>query len=156
MNVVGTGSPQVLTIRFERCEIDGLRAALHRRRAAVTEAAAAAHKRARPEVGAGSDAVEGPHDELVEVSRVLNELEAFDVVDENVVELIGPTWLWAKVLRDASERAVDALADAMQRFGDPACHCRPGELRAAAAAAHAWTDTRLDYHHVDNHGMDRW
>src|SRR5829696_8663821 len=75
VKVVGTGAPRMLTLRLKRCEIDVLRDELHHRRAVITEAAAAAHAASTvPERGAGDPDVQHRHDELLLISRLLDEL----------------------------------------------------------------------------------
>ena len=157
MKVVGTGAPVVLTVRFERCELDVLRDELHHVRAGVTESAAVAHQRATdPGAGAGSAAVESNHQRLVELSALLDQVELLDPEEEEPLEVAGPSAFFASVIRGAATEAAERYADAMRRFRDPDEHCSREELRAAAEAARAWTETLLGYDFVENHGMRRW
>jgi hypothetical protein len=72
MKVVGTGAPRMRTVRFKSCELKVGREALRDRRPAVTAEAAEAQARA----GARRCEVEDRHDELILVSRLLDDLRA--------------------------------------------------------------------------------
>jgi hypothetical protein len=117
---MGTGGPEVLTIRFGHCELDALAGELCRLRAQMTERAAAAHRRAdESDSPVTTAAVESHHQDLVELSRVLNQLDALDQADTEPVEVAGPAWFLAGVVRGAATSAVAGLAEAMDRFRDP-------------------------------------
>jgi hypothetical protein len=104
--------------------------------------------------GGTSDPTIGGHDEeLAEIAYVLGQLYAAQSIDDRPVQITGPTWLLATVVRNASEAALAQLVDAVRRFRAHVPRSTPRELAAAADTASAWAQTLVEYHHVDNHGL---
>jgi hypothetical protein len=154
VKVIGTGAPRMLTIHLKPCEIDVLRDELHHRRAVITEAAAAAHARsAAPEAGAGDPEVEDRHDELLLISRLLDQLRS-PAPRDHAREIVGPTWVLAPVIRGAAGEAADRLAVAVARFGEDRGTPTPDQLRAAVDTASAWTATLIGLDHAENHAVE--
>src|SRR4051794_26119719 len=103
MKVVGTGAPRMLTVRFKPCEVSVLRDELRRRRAVITEAAAAAHARPTvPASGAGDGEVEDWHDELFLITRLIDDLKVPPRSADEPREVVVPTWVMAPVIRGAA------------------------------------------------------
>jgi hypothetical protein len=164
VKVIGTGVPEMLTIRFELRELELLRAELLRQRAVWT---ARERKRApsaeeelqemlhdgRPRHRAMAARAEEPASELEQFSAVLEQIDAAYGQRGESVEILGPTWLLVPVVRGASREAFDRLSDALTRFADPRTYCTLRELQSAIAAAHAWMDTLAGCDYVENHGL---
>jgi hypothetical protein len=154
MKVVGTGAPQVLTIRFRACEIGVLRDELHHRRAALTEAAVEAHARSTARAaGAGDREVEDRHGELLLISRLLDDAHRPAPKGEPY-EIVGPAWLLGPVIRGAAGEAVARLATAVQEFAEDQRPPTQDQVRGALDSACAWTATLLGLDHAENHGLD--
>jgi hypothetical protein len=153
MKVVGTGAPRMLTIRLKPCEVGVFRDELHHRRAAVTEAAAAAHSRSvAPTTLAGDRDVEDHHDELFLIMTLLDELRT-PVPPGQPRELVGPTWLLGPIIRGVAGEAVDRLQSAVERFREDRGTPTPDELRGALDCACACTATLIGLDYADNHGV---
>jgi hypothetical protein len=143
----------MLTLRLRRCEIDVLADELHHRRAAITEAAAAADAvNTRHETAARDPEVEERHDELLLVSRLLGELRT-PAPEGHAREIVGPTWLLAPVIRGAAGEAVARLAAAVDEFREDRGTPTPDQLRAAVDTASAWTATLIGLDHAENHAV---
>jgi hypothetical protein len=154
MKVVGTGAPVMLTLHLESCEVEVLRDELHHRRAVMTEAAARAHERnVGLGAGASSREVETPHDELVVMAGVLDQLFRPGISNDDTVELIGPTWLLGPSIRGATAEAAHRLLTLVERYREER-NCSAQDLRHAANVLTAWVRTMLDYDYVENHAMD--
>ena len=151
MKVVGTGSPMMLTVRAKPCEVGVLRDVLLRRRAEVVEDASrlhppAGHKDPDPDA-------EGPHDELVLLSRVLDDLRRGAGPSEPR-ELVGPTWLLDPIIRDASTEAVERLLQTVEAFRADTGRVPADQLRAAVDAASACTATLIALDYAQNHAVE--
>src|SRR5215217_7891862 len=121
----------MLTLRLRRCEIDVLRDELHHRRAVITEAATAAHAASTGSATGTTDAdVEHRHDELLLISRLLDELHAPTPVGQSR-EIVGPTWLLAPVIRGAAGEAVARLVAAVDQFREDRGKPTADQLRSA-------------------------
>ncbi len=155
MKVIGTGAPDIVSIRFEACELDVLRSELCQVRALAIDGAYHAHHNGN---GNGvADVVENRYAELLEVSRALDRLDRqLDVGEDDEVPIVmeGPSWFWAPVISSGAGTASERLFDALERYRESRYDCKPEELRAAAAGAGAWAETLLAYHYVDNHGLN--
>jgi hypothetical protein len=152
MKVIGTGAPRMLTVRLRSCELAVLRDELLHRRAAITEAAA--HAQATGDApGAGDRAIEGRYDELLLISRLLDELHAY-APRARSRQIVGPTWLLGPVIRGAATEAVERLRDAVTGFAADTGAPSPVELRAALETACACTATLMGLDHAENHAVD--
>lgn len=158
MKVIGTGSPAMLTLRLEECEIEVLCDELQHRRAVKAEAAAVAHERSAGQgAGAGTREVEDPHDELVVIAGVLDQLSGggrpSDERSGGRAEIVGPTWLLGPSIRGATAEAAHRLLATLDRYRDERA-CTAEEMRAAVKTVTAWVETMVDYDYTENHGMD--
>jgi len=143
----------MLTLRLKQREVDVLRDELHHRRAAITEAAAAAHAASTvPEAGAGDPDVERRHDELLLISRLLDELHTPAPLGQSR-EIVGPTWLLAPVIRGAAGEAVARLVAAVDQFREDRGMPSSDQLRVAVDTARAWTATLIGLDHAENHAV---
>lgn len=153
MKVVGTGSPAMLTLRLEECEIEVLRDELRHRRAVMADAATHAHERSTgPGAGGGTREVEDPHDDLIVIAGVLDQIARWDRAAEPL-EIVGPTWLLGPSIRAATSEAAHQLLGTLDRYRDEGA-CTAEEMRDAVKVATAWVETVLDYDFVENKGMD--
>ncbi len=159
MKVVGTGAPRMLTIRFERCELDVLRDELEQRRGVIVEAIAHAQGKATsaPRALPGGERpereLEHRRDELLLVSQLLDELRR-PAPREEPREVVGPTWLLADVIRGASGEAIDRLVRGVEEFREDRGRPSAEELRGVLAAAAAWVETLIGLDYADNHAVD--
>jgi hypothetical protein len=154
MKVIGTGAPRMLTVRFRPCEVGVVLDELHHQRAVVTEAAAHADDHSdAPGAGANDDpAVEGHHDELFLIARLLDDLRAPSPPDR-LREVMAPTALLGPVIRGAAVEAVERLCDAVRKFAADTGAGTPEEVRGAVDAAAALTATLIGLDHAENHGV---
>jgi len=153
MKVVGTGDPQMLTVRLKPCEIAVVRDELDQRRRVVTEAAAAAQASDRPSVASRyhRDHEKDHHGELLLISRLLNQLRTPPPPGQQVRQLVGPTWLLGDVIRDAAGTAVARFASAVDEFREDRGTPTPEELRAALETAGAATATLIGLDRAENY-----
>jgi hypothetical protein len=153
VKVVGTGAPQMLTLRPRRGELALLRAELEERRSVVI---AAAHAQ---EIGSGRGRSVGDpdgerhHDELLLIARLLDQLRTPPAKGQ-APELVGPTWLLGPVIRGAAEEAVERLVSAVSTFTADQGTVTPEQLRAALDAASACTATLIGLDYAENHAVD--
>jgi hypothetical protein len=154
VKVVGTGAPQMLTLRPRRCELAVLRDELEERRCVVTEAAAHAQETGSGRGGpVGDPAAEHHHDELLLISRLLDQLRTPPARGQ-AREVVGPTWLLGPVIRGAAEEAVERLVSAVAKFSADTGTVTPEQLRAALDAARACTATLIGLDYAENHAVD--
>lgn len=145
----------MLTLRLQTCEIDVLRDELHHRRAVITESAAAAHAASRvPEEGDRDAEGEERHDELLLISRLLDQLRTPTPVGEARRVVVAPTWLLAPVVRGAAVEAVVRLSTAVEQFSEDKGVLTPDQVRAAVDTASAWTATLLGVDHAESHAVE--
>jgi hypothetical protein len=151
MKVVGTGAPMMLTVRARACEVSALREVLLRRRNEAVEAAS----RLRTPVGlsAPNPDTEDPHDELVLISKVLDDL-CRSVGPDQPREVVGPTWLLDPIIRDAATEAVVRLVQMVEAFRADTGRVPADELRAAVDAASACTATLIALDYTQNHAVE--
>jgi hypothetical protein len=154
MKVVGTGAPRMLTIRLKPCEVTVFRDELHHRRAAVTEAAAAAHAgTAAPTALAGDRDVEDRHDELFLITALLDQLR-MPAPAGQAREIVGPTWLLAPIIRGVAGEAAYRLQSAVDQFREDRGTPTADELRAAVDTASACAATLIGLDYAENHAVD--
>lgn len=153
MKVVGTGSPEALTLHLQACERETLLEELFRTRAGLITELAGEQARAGSH-GGGDDRVESHHLHLAVLAQIVRQLEDWEPEDGDIVEVRGPNWVLCPVIRQCAQDAQEQLAAALGRFRDPEDSFGADQLRRVADAAHAWVETLIDYEHVDNHGFD--
>jgi hypothetical protein len=154
VKVIGTGAPRMLTVRLNSCEVSVLRDELHHQRAVITEAAAQAHaKSALPGAGASDRDIEDHHDELLLISRLLDDLLA-PVARDRPRELVAPTWVLAPVIRGAAVEAVERLRDVVAAFASDTGARTADEVRAAVHTAAALAATLIGVDHAEHHAVD--
>jgi DNA-binding MarR family transcriptional regulator len=133
MKAVGTGAPQLITLRLDDCEVDLYRHALNTWRLALATAIVEERQ---------TDREDWRNREVVACARLTQQLE-----DANGdPELPGPTDLILRLARDAAREAAHRLLSAI----DERCH---SDLAALAAAARASAETLAAAHHADAHGL---
>jgi hypothetical protein len=151
MKVVGTGSPETLTVRARPCEIRVLRMVTEERRTEATRAAVDLQSSA--ESWADSDRAEqlsSRHRELVAISRIFDQLTQPPTLDQPLV-IAGPAALVAPLVREAARAAVQGLWLAVDNFCVGIRSPTADQLRAQLDAAHACTSTLLALDFVENH-----
>lgn len=95
---------------------------------------------------------ECPHDELLAISKVLDDFRRH-VPPEQTRVLVGPTWLLDSVIRDAASEAVERLSSAVDVFrADTGC-LSADALREAVDAASASVATLIGLDYVQNHAI---
>jgi hypothetical protein len=154
IKVIGTGAPRMLTVRFRPCEVAVLLDELHHRRAVITEAAAHAHAiSTAPGAGAGDEDVEDRHDQLILISRLLDDLHASAPRDQRR-EIVAPAWVLGPVIRGAAVEAVERLCGAVTKFAADKGECTPEEVRGAVDTAAALSATLIGLDHVEHFAVD--
>ena len=154
MKVVGTGSPTMLTIRVRTSEIPVLRDELEERRAVAIAAMADAHARSTTRGATIVDSGDGlGSEELLLISKLLDDLRA-RVLDDQPLEIVGPTWLLDPVIRGAAGEAVERLRLAVDGFRLDRGRVTPDEVRVAIDAVGASIATLIGLDHAVNHAVD--
>lgn len=151
MKVVGTGSPDTLTIQFAACEREVLLDELRHQRSAIVEDATRAQERAG-RAGTGED-LESSHAHLLTLANVLHQVEDAPP-DAEAVVVHGPTWFLHDVIRGAAAEAIERLCRLAEDFQQLGVTPRPTpeQLQEAVKVAGAWVETLVGYHYVDWHG----
>jgi hypothetical protein len=154
MKVIGTGTPEMLTVFPQEPEIDVLGAVIERRIVEATEAAATAHERARDQAREDpwTPAVQSAHSDLYVVSRLEVALHAAVAQGERRA-LIAPREVLGPIVREAACDAGMQMAEALDRFGEmgqPA----PDEMRRLLTTVVACTRTLIALDFVLNRNLD--
>jgi hypothetical protein len=147
MKVIGTGSPEMLTLRLREREVVGLREDLGHRASVADDAEATLQER-----GFGARIGEDGRtaaETLAAVAALLDRLATAQPNEQGRVVVSGPTWLLGPAIRGATAEAAEQLVTALERFisGEG---CTPVELRDAVSTASAWSETLIGYGHVQN------
>jgi hypothetical protein len=157
--VTGTGAPEVLQVRFERYQLDGLFEQLRGQRRSITRSAGVAHGREEDGDRASARDADSHHADLIGITRVIDRLEdELEANGQNAnnaerVSIEGPTWCLLPAVRGATATAAANLADAVQSYQGKDAFCSAATVAAAATTASAWARTLVWCDHVDNHGL---
>lgn len=142
MKVIGSGSPERLTVRFAPSEHALILDELDHQRSVIVEHLAVLHE--RPEAASeGGSTVEQSHAQLTALHHVLEQVESHRAPTD-AFAVSGPTWFLAEVIRGTSQVAAENLLEAVTSFlaaDDEACSDQ--QLRDAAGAAQATTATLI-------------
>jgi hypothetical protein len=146
MKVIGTGNPEMLTLRLRERELAGLKEDLGHRAAVADDSEVTLQER-------GLDASVGDGGRtsaeiLAAITGLLDRLATAQPNEQGRVVVSGPTWLLGPAIRGATAEAAEHLVSALERFIRSE-GCTPGELRDAVAAS-AWSETLIGYDHVQN------
>jgi hypothetical protein len=147
MKVIGTGNPEMLTLRLRERELAGLKEDLGHRASVADDAEATLQER-------GFDAPIGDDgrtsaEVLAAIAGLLDRLATAQPNEQGRVVVSGPTWLLGPAIRGATAEAAEQLVSALERFISSE-GCTPVELRDAVSTASAWSETLIGYDHVQN------
>jgi hypothetical protein len=147
MKVIGTGNPELLTLRLRERELAGLKEDLGHRAAVADDSEVTLQER-------GFDASVGDDGRtsaeiLAAVTGLLDRLATAQPNEQGRVVVSGPTWLLGPAIRGATAEAAERLVGALERFISSE-GCAPVELRDAVSTASAWSETLIGYDHVQN------
>jgi hypothetical protein len=149
MKVVGTGSPRMLTVRFDQCELPLLRDEVAERQRSLVSTLA---EMTTPHM-AGDDDGERLKDKLVLLTRLEDDLRG-PVEPDQPYEVTGLTELMADVIRGAAGEAVYQLQQDVERFREDRGTPTGQELRARLSTASAAIESLIGLDHALNHGIE--
>jgi hypothetical protein len=147
MKVIGTGNPEMLTLRLRERELVGLREDLGHRASVADDAEVTLQER-----GFGAPVGDDGRtlaEILAAITGLLDRLATAQPNEQGRVVVSGPTWLLGPAIRGATAEAAEQLVSALERFISSE-GCTPVELRDAVSTASAWSETLIGYDHVQN------
>jgi hypothetical protein len=147
MKVIGTGNPEMLTLRLRERELAGLKEDLGHRASVADDAEATLqeHGFGAPIGDDGRTSAEI----LAAITGLLDRLATAQPNEQGRVVVSGPTWLLGPAIRGATAEAAEQLVAALERFISNE-DCTPVELRDAVSTASAWSETLIGYDLVQN------
>jgi hypothetical protein len=147
MKVIGTGNPEMLTLRLREREVAGLKEDLGHRASVADDAETTLQER-----GFGApigDDTRSSAEMLAAITALLDRLTAALPNEQGRVVVSGPTWLLGPAIRGATAEAAEQLVTALERFISSEGSA-PDQLRDAVSTASAWSETLIGYDHVQN------
>ena len=114
MKVIGTGNPEMLTLRLRERELAGLKEDLGHRASVADDAEVTVKKRGF-DAPIGSDGRTSA-EILAAVTALLDRLATAQPNEQGRVVVSGPTWLLGPAIRGATAEAAEQLVSALERF----------------------------------------